>query len=130
MACCTLIRGYLDHEEVLVDNTVVGETTHGGDLLVSHIKLGAALVAVVILLAHSVHLLVHLCSVMEAHLTRASHGPGDTGWMPGTNAGNLHMQSAISFRLSPTVKLEAMSFRWAWPFTRARIALQPAVCTC
>lgn len=90
-------KGYLDHEEVLVDNTVVGETTHGGDLLVSHIKLGAALVAVLILLAHPVHLLVHLCSVVEAHLTRASHSPGDTGWMPGTNAGNLHMQSAISF---------------------------------
>jgi len=83
---------YLDHEEVLIDNTIVREATHWGDVLVSHIKLCAALVAVLVLLAHPVHLLVHLCSVVETHLTRASNCPGHTGWMPCTNAGNLHIQ--------------------------------------
>jgi len=83
---------YLDHEEVLIDNTIVREATHWGDVLVGHIKLCAALVAVLILLAHPVHLLVHLCSVVETHLTRASHCPGHTGWMPRTNAGNLQIK--------------------------------------
>ena len=83
------MQHYLDHEEVLVDNAVVGEAAHWCDVLVSHIKLSAALVALLILLANPVHLLVHFCPVVEAHLARASHGPRDTRWMPGTNAGNL-----------------------------------------
>lgn len=80
---------YLDHQEVLVDDTVVREATHGGDVLLGDVKLCAGIVHVTTLLANPVHLLVHLCSVVEAHLTRASNCPGDTGWMPGTNAGNL-----------------------------------------
>ena len=80
---------YLDHEEILVDDTIVRETSHGCDVLVGHIKLSAALVAVLILLAHPVHLLVHLCPVVESVLTRTRHSPGHTGWMPGSNAGNL-----------------------------------------
>ena len=65
------------------------EATHGSDVLLSHIKLSAALVALLILLANPVYLLVHLCSVVETHLTRASYCPGDTGWMPGSNTSNL-----------------------------------------
>ena len=66
---------HLDHEEVLIDNTIVGEAAHGSDVLVSHIKLCAALVAVLTLLADPVHLLVHLCPVVESHLTRPCHCP-------------------------------------------------------
>lgn len=93
---CLACAAYLDHEEVLVNNSIVGEAAHGGDVLLSHIKFSATLVALLILLAHPVHLLVHLCSVVESHLTRASHCPGHTGWMPCSNTGNLPINSTCS----------------------------------
>ena len=42
------------------------------------------------LLANFVHLLVHLCPVMESVLSSTGHSPGHTSWMPGPNARNLH----------------------------------------
>lgn len=47
---------HLEHEVVLIHNTIVGEATHGGDVLVGDIKLGGRLVAVGTLLANLVHL--------------------------------------------------------------------------
>jgi hypothetical protein len=84
---------YLEHDEVLVDDPVVGEATHGGDVLLGHIILGGSAVskfaAGLPLLPDLVHLLVHLRSVVEAALPGAGHGPGHTSRMPGTDAGNL-----------------------------------------
>lgn len=92
--CSASTAPYLDHQEVLIDYPVVREAAHRGDVLLGDIKLSAGIVGVTTLLAHPVHLLVHLCSVMEAHLTRASNCPRHTSWMPGTNAGNLQSHQA------------------------------------
>jgi len=77
----------LDHDKVLVDNTIVRESTHGSDGLGGEIKLSIA----VALLADTktVDLLVHLCAVVEAHLTSTGDSPCDMGRMPSTNTSNL-----------------------------------------
>lgn len=79
----------LDDQEVLLDATVVGEATHGGDLLLGHIELGVGQVRGLALLADLVDLLVDLSAVEETLLTGAGHSPLDTGRMPCTNASNL-----------------------------------------
>jgi len=77
----------LDHDKVLIDDTIVRESTHGSDGLVCKIKLGLA----VTLFAdtETVDLLVHLCAVVEAHLTGTGNSPCDVGRMPGTDTSNL-----------------------------------------
>mmetsp|Transcript_18835 Transcript_18835/g.49070 ORF Transcript_18835/g.49070 Transcript_18835/m.49070 type:complete len:440 (+) Transcript_18835:418-1737(+) len=79
----------LDHQEVLLDDAVVGEAAHGGDVLLGDIEVSGRAVARVTLLAQLVHLLVDLRAVMEALLTGAGHSPAHTGRVPCTNAGHL-----------------------------------------
>jgi len=85
----------LDHEEVLVDNTIVGETSEGGDGLLGEIELGTGVVlddlAVngVNALAHAVDLLVDLGPVVETVLTGTGNGVPDPGGMPRSDTGNL-----------------------------------------
>lgn len=55
--------GALDDEEVILDDTVVGEATHGGNDLLGDIRLGGR-VAVVARSTNAVDLLVELCSVV------------------------------------------------------------------
>ena len=81
----------LDHEEVLVDDTVVRETTHGGDVLLNTVSLASG---VVLNTSHgtstdSVDLLVDLSSVMVTILTSSSDRPLDGSGMPGTDTGDL-----------------------------------------
>jgi len=57
--------GALDHEEVVLDNTVVGEATHGGDGLLGDVGLGGG-IAVVGARSNAVDLLVELGTVMVA----------------------------------------------------------------
>lgn len=78
----------LDHQEILVDNTVVGETTHGGDILLSDIVLSSARLLVTSL-TNTVDLLVDLGTVMVTVLTSTGNRVHDAGRMPGTNTGNL-----------------------------------------
>ena len=78
----------LDHDPVLVDNTVVGEATHGGDGLGSEIKLGRG-VGGVCALANAVDLLVDLGTVMVTVLTGTGNRELDSGRMPGTDTGHL-----------------------------------------
>ena len=77
----------LDHEEVVLDKTVVGEAAHGGDGLLGEVELSvtAALVAG----ADTVDLLVHLGTVVVAELTSAADGPGHAGRMPGTDTADF-----------------------------------------
>jgi len=77
----------LDHDKVLVNNTIVGEATHGSDGLGAEVELGLA----VALLAdtETVDLLVHLCAVVEAHLTGTGDSPCNVGRVPGTDTSNL-----------------------------------------
>jgi hypothetical protein len=78
----------LNHEPVLVDNTVVGEATHGGDGLLSEVSVGRGR-GLVVLSAETEDSLVDLSSVVVAHLTGTGNSVAYTGRMPGTDTGDL-----------------------------------------
>merc|ERR1719219_3384481 len=92
-----------DHEEVVLDLTVVGEAADGVDRLDGEIGGGGAIVQVdlavlgLVASADSVDLLVDLHTVMVTLLTASSNGKADSRWMPRTNTGDL---SQTSMRLS------------------------------
>merc|ERR550517_1903564 len=85
----------LDHDEVLLDHTVVRESTHGVDVLVGGIVLGRSVVLdqdsvlLVVSQLDLVDLLVDLGTVMVALLTSTSDSVLDTGGMPGADTGDL-----------------------------------------
>jgi len=86
----------LDHDEVLLDDTVVWEATHWGDGLLGDVSCGLRVevggVAFSIFLdagGDSVDLLVHLGTVVVSVLTGTGHGEEDTGRVPCADAGNL-----------------------------------------
>merc|ERR1719323_2955216 len=85
----------LDHDEVLLDLSVVRETTHWVDGLVSNVILGGSVVldklAIlhVVASAHPVDLLVHLSPVVVALLTGPGHSALDPAGVPGSNTGDL-----------------------------------------
>merc|ERR1719367_257875 len=85
----------LDHDKVLLDHTVVRESTHGVDVLVGGIVLGRSVVLdqdsvlLVVSQLDLVNLLVDLGTVMVALLTSTGDGVLDTGGMPGADTGNL-----------------------------------------
>lgn len=74
-----------EHEEVLVDNTIVGVSTNGGDVLGGKIKLSLDLSS----LSDLVHLLVNLGSVVVSVLTGTGDAVANSRWMPCSNTGNL-----------------------------------------
>lgn len=80
--------GALDDKEVLTDDTIVGEATDGGDLLLGDVVLGGG-VTLVGARSNAVDLLVGLSTVSITHLTGASDGEGNAGRMPSTNASDL-----------------------------------------
>lgn len=84
--------GSLDHEVVLVDGSVVRESTHGVDGLLGDVEFGGS----VLLafggqsgLADAVDLLVHLSSVMVSLLTSTGNRELDSGRMPGSDTSDL-----------------------------------------
>lgn len=85
----------LDHDEVRLDKTVLNKATNGVDALVGDIGFSGSVVSDFLAVdgvetsSNSVDLLVDLSSVMVTLLTRSSNGEGDSGWMPGTNTGDL-----------------------------------------
>lgn len=95
--------GSLDHDEVVLDVTVVWEATNWVDALLGQISLGGTVVHVdlaalgLVAGAQSVDLLVDFDSVVVAFLTASSNGVTDSRWMPSTNTGDL---SETSMRLS------------------------------
>jgi len=56
LRCREKAAAHLDHEEVLLDDAVVGEAAQGGDVLLGHVEVGGGAVAGVALLAQLVHL--------------------------------------------------------------------------
>ena len=87
----TLLRAdnaTLDHDPVVLDHTIVGETTHGCDALLSKVGRGGSVVLLA-LLANAVDLLVELGTVMVTVLTRSGHSVRKTARVPRTNASNL-----------------------------------------
>jgi len=93
----------LDHDEVVLDLTVVWEATNGVDALLGQVGLGGTVVHVDLAVlglvagAQSVDLLVDLDSVVVAFLTASSNGVADSRWMPSTDTGDL---SETSMRFS------------------------------
>lgn len=85
----------LDHDEIVSDHTVVGETSHGSDVLFSQIGVGGG----VVLdsgaggLSDSVDLLVHLGSMVVAQLTGSGDRESDSSGMPRSDATNFSVTS-------------------------------------
>jgi len=77
----------LEHEEVVADDTVVGETTHGSDALLGEIELGRTVA--VLANTNTVDLLVHVSAVEVTLLTSTGNSPLNVGRMPGTDTSNL-----------------------------------------
>ena len=81
----------LDHQELVLDDTVLDEATHGGDVLGGKIVLGGSGVGGLARSVQSsrtnlVDLLVELSAVVHAVLTGTRNGPADTGRVPSSNA--------------------------------------------
>jgi len=81
----------LDEEEIFVDLTVVGEATHRGNVLLDGVGLASGVVHDVAdgTSTDSVDLLVHLSSVVVAHLTTSGDGPLDGSGMPSSDTSDL-----------------------------------------
>merc|ERR1719367_2202014 len=85
----------LDHDKVLLDHTVVRESTHGVDVLVGGVVLGRGVVLdqdsvlLVVAMLDLVNLLVDLGTVMVALLTSTGDSVLDTRGMPGADTGDL-----------------------------------------
>ena len=102
----------LQHQEVVLDNTVMREATHGGDVLLRQIKVSGAvvlddgLVSLDNSLTNAVNLLVGLRTMMESMLTSAGNGVFYAGRMPRTNTSDLAettMRLARKFAGTPTM---------------------------
>jgi len=85
----------LDHDEIVLDQTVVNETTDGVDGFVSDIGGGGSIVAHVLAVnsvvasSNAVDLLVDLRTVVVSLLSGSGHGEGHTRRMPGSDTGDL-----------------------------------------
>ena len=78
----------LEHDPVLINFTIVDESTHGGNALLG--KIGRSLAtSFVALLTDAVNLLVELGTVKVTVLTRTRDSGRHTGRMPRSNTGNL-----------------------------------------
>jgi hypothetical protein len=78
----------LDHEPVLVDLTVMRESTHGGDGLLGQVSISGAVVGVA-LLAHAHDSLVDLGTMMVTLLTGTGQSETASGRMPSTDTSDL-----------------------------------------
>jgi len=71
----------LEHDPILVDLSVMGESSHGGDVLLSKISRSTARGGIS-LLSDEVYLLVNVGTVEVSILTGTGDGGGNTGRMP------------------------------------------------
>jgi len=87
--------GSLDHDEVVLDFTVVWEATNWIDGFLGQISLGGTVVEIGLAVfgfvasTQSVDLLVDFDSVVVTFLTASSNGVTDSRWMPSTNTSDL-----------------------------------------
>jgi len=78
----------LEQQEVVLDDSVMWESSHWVDGLLGEIGLGGSGL-LVSGLSDSVDLLVDLGSVMVSVLSSTWNREGNTGWMPGSDTGDL-----------------------------------------
>jgi len=87
--------GTFDHQEIVLDLTVMREATDWIDGFFGEISFGGTVVEVdlsvfgFVSLAESVDFLVDFNSVVVTFLTSSSDGVGNSGWMPGSDTGDL-----------------------------------------
>jgi len=82
----------LDQDEVFIDNTVVGETTEGSDVLFSQIVGSGGVVGLFVISdtdTDSVDFLVHFGSVVITELTSSGDLESNSGRMPSTDTTDL-----------------------------------------
>ena len=106
-----------EHEEILSDDSIVGEASERGDVLFSEVGIGGSVVggSGAHSLSDSVDLLVHFSSVVVSQLTRSRHSPSDTRRMPRSHTTDFAVTSVRFFLQvlhSPTFyhSLESFSF--------------------
>ena len=85
-------NGTLEHEPILVDFTVVDESTHGCDSLFGQIGFGLA-TGLVVLLSDTVDLLVEFGTMEVSVLSGTCDGSRHTGRMPRSDTGDLSQTS-------------------------------------
>lgn len=85
----------LDHHEIVSDDTVVGETTQGGDVLFSQVSISGGIVLDTGLggSSDSVDLLVHFGSMVVSTLTGSGNAESYSSRVPGSDATNLSVTS-------------------------------------
>jgi len=99
----------LDEEEILVDDTVMGESTNRGDVLSDSISLSGSVVLDTSdgTGSNSVDLLVDLSSGMVTQLTTSGDRPLDGSGMPGTDTSDLSETSvSLSVESGDTESLD------------------------
>ena len=81
-----------NHQKVVVNNTIVRETTHGGNLFISNISWSGSIV-LFSSFSYSVDFLVDLSSVVITQLTSSCDCESNSGRMPSTNASYFSVTS-------------------------------------
>jgi len=102
-------NGTLKEQEVLVDNTVMWESTDWGNVLDMSIGLSGGVVLDTSdgTSSDSVDLLVDLSSVVVTEVTSSSNSPLDCRWMPSSDTSNLSETSmSLSWKSSDTESLD------------------------
>jgi len=98
-----------EEEEVLVDDTVVWESTNWGNVLDMSISLGGSVVVDTSdgTSSNSVDLLVDLGSVVITEVTSSGDSPLDCRWMPSTDTSDLsETSSGLSWKSGDTESLD------------------------
>nr|AFK35688.1 unknown [Medicago truncatula] len=79
----------LDHQKILLDNTVVWETTHRCNVFLSPIEFSLGVMGLLSNFAELVNFLVQLSSVMVSVLTSSGNSERNSSRMPSSNTCNL-----------------------------------------
>lgn len=96
----------LDDNEIILDNTVVWESTQWGNLFISDILWSGSTVDQ-LTVGNSVDLFVHFSSVVITQLTSSGNTELDSWWMPSSNTTNLSKTSMWFFlQMSDTKSLD------------------------
>merc|ERR1719330_419360 len=80
--------GTLKHDPIFIDFSIVWESSHGRDALFGQIGRGTTGSGIT-LGSNAVYLLVEFGTVEVSILTCTGYSSGNTGWMPGSDTGNL-----------------------------------------
>jgi len=87
-----------NHNEIVFDDTVVGETSHWGNSFISQISSGSGVVWFSSF-GHSVDFFVDFGSVMITQLSGSSNGKSNSSWMPSSDTSDSSITSMGFFLL-------------------------------